>query len=111
LRAQLAARRARQDGKAQATPAALTTAATTLRGMRLRPLAAARWMVLLALTGCGGDQKAALPNPKDADPGIVHAHGLQIRSWPAAVYYSRWEQCARQSCRQTARAVSASGPA
>ena len=53
--------------------------------MRLR-LAATSSIVLLALTGCGGDKKSAPPNSAETDPGIVHAHGLGVDPADGAVF-------------------------
>ena len=54
--------------------------------MRPRRLAATGWIVLLALTGCGGDKKTAPPHSTETDPGIVHAHGLGVDPADGALF-------------------------
>jgi len=49
-------------------------------------MAATGWIVLLAIAGCGGDNKTAPPNPTEADPGIVHAHGLGVDPADGALF-------------------------
>lgn len=54
--------------------------------MSLRRIGATGGIVLLALTGCGGDKKTAPPTMAESDPGIVHAHGLGVDPADGALF-------------------------
>ena len=54
--------------------------------MRRRRLAATGWLVLLALAGCGSDERTTPPKLAESDPGIVHAHGLGIDPADGALF-------------------------
>lgn len=53
--------------------------------MRLRRLAAIGSVTLVAIAGCGGDKKT-VPDSTEAEPGIVHVHGLGVDPGDGALY-------------------------